>query len=197
MNKKNIAATVVLLLCSVLFATVGSTFMNLVYEKNKIVVKNPEVVAAQLVKIFASDDEEKTQISQLLFNEMGLGLKPVTGEADEQTNIPSTVTEKNGTEGLYAQIKVTAPKNLQISVTNLKIEGVEDDKDAQKQRKNMWVALKDVQDSAKTLEEDSVVLTKFSEALDEKELIFYFWLSGDGKALKGATISFVVNFSVV
>lgn len=197
MNKKNIATTVVLLLCSVLFATVGSTFMNLVYEKNKIVVKNPEVVAAQLVKIFASDDEEKTQISQLLFNEMGLGLKPVTGEADEQTNIPSTVTEKNGTEGLYAQIKVTAPKNLQISVTNLKIEGVEDDKDAQKQRKNMWVALKDVQDSAKTLEEDSVVLTKFSEALDEKELIFYFWLSGDGKALKGATISFVVNFSVV
>lgn len=197
MNKKNIATTVVLLLCSVLFATVGSTFMNLVYEKNKIVVKNPEVVAAQSIIIFASDDEEKTQISQLSFNEMGLGLKPVTGEADEQTNIPSTVTEKNGTEGLYAQIKVTAPKNLQISVTNLKIEGVEDDKDAQKQRKNMWVALKDVQDSAKTLEEDSVVLTKFSEALDEKELIFYFWLSGDGKALKGATISFVVHFSVV
>lgn len=196
MNKKNIATTIVLILCSLLFATVGSTFMNLLYEKNKIVVKNPNIIVSQGITIYKSDDDTKTQITQLEFNSMSLGLKPVTGEADEKTNIPSTVTEKKGTEGLYAQIKVSAPAGLTIKVANLKIDSQEDDEKLQKERKNLWVALKDVEDSAKNLTQSEVILQTESQEVKDKEYTFFFWMSGDGKALKGATISFDVQFSI-
>lgn len=194
MNKKNIATTIVLVLSSLLFATVGSTFMNLLYEKNKIVVENPQVVASPGISIYKSDDESKTQITQLEFNSMSLGLKPVTGEADENTSIPSTVTEKKGTEGLYAQIKISAPAGLTIKVANLQIDGQEEIEKLQKERKNLWVALKDVEDSAKNLEQSEVVLHTESQQIKDKEYVFFFWLSGDGKALKGAKISFDVQF---
>lgn len=196
MNKKNIATTIVLILSSLLFATVGSTFMNLLYEKNKIVVANPQVVASQGISIYKSDDDSKTQITQLEFNSMSLGLKPVTGEADEKTNIPSTVTEKNGTEGLYAQIKISAQAGLTIKVKNLQIDSSEDAEKLQKERKNLWVALKDIEDSAKSLEESEVVLHTESQQVKDKEYVFFFWMSGDGKALKGAKISFEIQFSI-
>lgn len=194
MNKKNIATTIILILSSLLFATIGSTFMNLVYEKNKIVVHNPTVVVSSGISIYQSDDQEKKQISKLKFNSMSLGLKPVTGEADDKTNIPSTVTEKNGTEGLYAQIKVTAFSGFIIKITNLKIENTEDEEKTQKERKNLWVALKDVEDSANSLEKNEVVLKIETQEVNDKEYTIFFWLSGDGKALKGAKISFEVQF---
>lgn len=194
MNKKNIATTIILILSSLLFATIGSTFMNLVYEKNKIVVQDPTVVASPGISIYKSDDQEKTQISELKFNSMSLGLKPVTGEADEKTNIPSTVTEKNGTEGLYAQIKVTSSGGFVIKITNLKIENTQDEEKTQKERKNLWVALKDVEDSANSLEKDEIVLKNETQEVKDKEYTIFFWLSGDGKALKGAKISFEVQF---
>lgn len=194
MNKKNIATTVILILCSLLFATIGSTFMNLLYEKNKIVVKNPTLIVSAGISVYKSDDQTKTQITQLEFNSMSLGLKPVTGEADEKTNIPSTVTEKKGTEGLYAELKVSASTAFTIKVANLKIESNQDEEKVQKEHKNLWVALKDVEDSAKNLENGEAVLLSENQAVQDKEYIFYFWLSGDGKALKGARISFDVQF---
>ncbi len=197
MNKKNIATTVILILCSLLFATIGSTFMNLLYEKNKIVVKNPMLMASAGILVYKSDDQTKTQITQLEFNSMDLGLKPVTGEADEKTNIPSTVTEKKGTEGLYAELKVSTATAFRVKVVNLQIDSKQDEEKLKKEHKNLWVALKDVEDSAKNLENGEVVLLTENEGVQDKEYILYFWLSGDGKALKGARISFDVQFETL
>ena len=197
MNKKNIATTCILLLCSVLFAVVGSTFMNLLYEKNKIVVEDPKVVVAEGILVYNSQDENKTQIQTIEFSDMNLGLKPVTGQLDKETNIPSTVTNKKGTEGLYAAIKITAQAGLKIQVTNIIISSEQDSEKIEAERKNMWIALKDIKDSAKTLEADVVNLTSLNQELKDQEFVILFWLGGNAdKILKGAIISFEMHFIV-
>lgn len=197
MNKKNIATTLVLLLCSCLFAVTGSTFMNLLYQKNKIVVENPKVVCSSGVLVYNSNDEDKTQISQIEFSDMDLGLKPVTGKLDKETNIPSTVTNKSGTEGLYSAIKITAPAGLKILVTNISVTSEQDAEKVAIERKNMWIALKDVKNSATTLEEESVQLLTTDDAIEDKEFVVLFWLgSTTNNILKGAKISFEMRFIV-
>ena len=195
MNKKNIATTIILILCSVLFAVTGSTFMNLLYQKNKIVVKDPVVIVSDGVLVSAQDDENDTQIAYLKFSDMNLGLKPVTGKVDQQTNIPSTVTDKNGTEGLYSAIKITAPVGLSIKLTNIKIESDQEYEKLEIERKNMWIALKDVKNSANNLQQNEVVLYTSQNQLDQTEFVVLFWLDSNvGKTLKGAKISFEMHF---
>ena len=62
MNKKNIATTIILILCSCLFAVTGSTFINFLYQKNKITVKDPTVFVSQNVLVYKADDSSKTQL---------------------------------------------------------------------------------------------------------------------------------------
>ena len=197
MNKKNIATTLVLLLCSCLFAVTGSTFMNLLYQKNKIIVENPKVVSSSGVLVYASSNDNKTQLTEIKFNDMSLGLKPVTGEADQETNIPSTVINKSGTEGLYAEVKVTAPAGLKIQVTNIVVTSNQDAEKVEAERKNMWVALKEVKNSANTLEDNTIALISLDESVEDKEFIIFFWLDGKtSNNLKGAKISFEMHFIV-
>lgn len=195
MNKKNIATTIILILCSVLFAVTGSTFMNLLYQKNKIVVKDPAVIVSDGVLVSAQDDENNTQIAYLKFSDMNLGLKPVTGKVDKETNIPSTVTDKNGTEGLYSAIKITAPVGLSIKLTNIKIESDQESEKLEIERKNMWIALKDVKNSANNLQQNEVILYTSQNQLEQTEFVVLFWLDSNvGKTLKGAKISFEMHF---
>lgn len=192
MNKKNIATTIILILCSTLFTVTGYAFMTYVYEKYKITVENPSVISDAGVLVWNSEDESKQQLDKLVFNDIGLGLKPVTGGVSADSNIPSTVTDKHGSEGLYSSFKVSAPEGLTILIKNIKIEGYEE-LNEKEERENLFVALKDVEDSDSSLEEDVITLFTAKEKLVEQEFTLFFWI-GDtaGEELKGAKISFDV-----
>lgn len=197
MNKKNVATTIVLILCAAIFTVVGTCFMTFIYKDSKITISDPNVVASNGVLVYNSKDKDKKPIKTLEFSDMALGLKPVTGEADADTNIPSTVTDKNGSEGVYASVKISAPAGLKIIVKNIKVESNEEPDKIKAERKNMFVALKDVENSANTLENDEITLVSYSDKLEDAEVTLFFWL--DGKAdiiLKGSKISFDVYFSL-
>lgn len=197
MNKKNIATTIILILCSCLFAVTGSTFINFLYQKNKITVEDPRVVVSQNVLVYKNEDENKTQIQSIEFNDMGLGLKPVTGKLDKDTGIPSTVTNKKGTEGLYSVIKITAPAGLTISVKNVNITTEQNQEDVNNQRKNMYVALKEVKNSANSLQADEITLLTSDNEITDAEYTLLFWLDAAAdEILKGAKISFEMYFIV-
>lgn len=195
MNKKNIATTIVLILCTVLFTVVGSTFMNFIYPSKKITVKNPKVVAANSILVFSSDDQNKTQLNELEFNSIALGLKPATGELDSQTGIPSTITDKQGTEGLYAAFSVSAPAGLNIVVKNINIGSSLSSEELQHERENMYVALKDQDHSAQNLDGEEVVLITEPLSVENKEYTIFFWLGSiASEKLEGSTISFELHF---
>ena len=197
MEKKNVATTLVLILSALVFTVIGSCFMNLVYADTKITVSNPKVNVVSGVLVYDSKDENKTQIEYLKFSDSELGLKPVTGEQNSETKIPSTVTDKTGSEGLYSTIKVTAPAGLRITINNVKIDSKEKREDIEKERENLFVGVMDTEDGAKSLKEDETILITEPLAVEDKEYTILFWL--DSKAadiLKGAKISFDINFVV-
>lgn len=194
MNKKNIATTIVLILCSALFTVTGSAFMTYVYAKNKIVVENPKVFADSNVLVYMANDDSKKQAERLTFSDISLGLKPVTGDISADSNIPSTVTDKQGSEGLYSSFKVSAPAGLSIQIKNVVID-CNCEEDLNKEKENLYVALKDVDDSDNSLESDVVTLLVSKTELHEQEFTLYFWIgSAADDNLKGVKISFEVYF---
>ncbi|MBQ8468291.1 MAG: hypothetical protein IJ542_00875 [Clostridia bacterium] len=196
MDRKNVATTMILILCTLIFASVGASFMTYKYEKNKILVENPKIFATN-VSVWSKEDDTKSQIQELKLSSSSLGLKPVTGKADSDTKIPSTVTNKNGSEGLYGSFVVTAAAGLTIKVENIKIESSEDAEKIEKQRENIFVAIMDQTDGAKSLKDDEVILISEPLAVEEKEYTFLFWLdSKAGEELKGSKISFDLIFEI-
>ena len=196
MNKQNIATTIVLILCAITFSVVGTCFMTYIYENTKIVVENPAVVAIEQVLVYDKDDEQKTQLTKLKFSNLQLGLKPVTGELDAETKIPSTVTNKNGSEGLYATFVVDASVQFQIVIKNIVIETNAETKKIDEERENIFASIMDKENGAKPLDKDQVVLSS-EEACNAKEFVLLFWLDAKtSENLKGAKISFEVHFIV-
>ena len=129
---------------------------------------------------------------------MKLGLKPATGEEDSVSNIPSTVTDEQGTEGVYAKFKIQSSQVVKIVIRNINIETKEDQEKVNKERKNICVAIKELENSAVSLEKDQVVLGDISASSEMKEYTLLVWLCGKaGDDLEGSTISFDLNFENV
>ena len=129
---------------------------------------------------------------------MELGLKPATGELDAETKIPSTVTDDGTSEGYYEKLYVKADSAYKILIKNITVENKKDKSAANKERENIFVAIKDVKNSTKSLEKDIVEIASISDGFEQKELVFMFWLSSfSGKELVGSKISFDVEFVTV
>ena len=189
-KKKSVAVCVTAILYIMLFAVIGSCFMAFKYEDEKVIVNDPDLIVGE--NIFVYDSKTNQSINKLTFSEVKLGLKPVTGELAHDTKIPVTVTDQNGSEGIYAIFKITTNTTCNIKVKNLQVVGNEK-LDLSKERKNIWLALKGVDDSAKNLEDNVTVLAKVENASEGREYTLFFWLSSvASEDFEMCTISFDV-----
>lgn len=197
MNKKSVSASILVMFCALTFAVIGACFATFVYKDKMIKFDEIKVVSASGIEVF--DDEKLTnKVTKLKLSDMKLGLKPATGELDAETEIPSTITDKNGSEGYYETIYVKTSSAFKVVVTNIKIENEENQEKAEKERENIFVAIKDVKDSTKSLENDEIEIASFDGGSDKIELVFLFWLSSlSGDELVGSKISFDIEFRQV
>lgn len=186
-TKKSIAVCVTAILFIMLFAVVGSCFMAFKYKDEKVVIVDPPLILGAGVSVVNQNDEP---INKLEFSDSKLGLKPVTGELDSQTKIPVTVTDTNGSEGLYVKFKVKTDKNCNINVKNLKIVGNEK-LDIKNERQNIWFSVKEIDNSTKNFEEETLVLGSISSSSEYKEYTLLFWLSSvASEEFECCTVSF-------
>ncbi len=193
MRRKNLATTVATMLCALLFIVIGSCFSSFIYKREIIKVLDPPLVLAEGMAVFDADGDKS--ITKLKLSSMKLGLKPATGEEDAETNIPSTVHSRKGSEGQYATFKVYVPSGAKVVIKNIKIESKEKEEDIKKERENIKVAIKEFEDGAKSLTEDEVTLGNVDASDERQELTFYVWLSAKaGDVLKASTISFEIHF---
>jgi len=188
-KKKSTAVSVVAVLSILLFAIIGSSFMAYMYKDEKVEVLSPRLVINNGVSV---TDLSNNNITSLKFSEIKLGLKPATGELDVETKVPVTVTDKNGSEGIYSKFKIFASTNKIIKVSNLKIVG-NNALDFDKERANIWMSIKEISDSTKNFEDDVVTLGEATGVNEGKELTFLFWLSSvASENFESTTISFDV-----
>lgn len=194
MDKKSVATTMVVIFSAMVFAVIGMCFSNYVYRDSKIEIKNIALVAADSIKVYEDEKAEK-EAKVLKLSSQELGLKPATGEVDEETQIPSTITDEGTSEGYYASVFVKSATNFKVVVSNLEIKTSHDKVAAEQERKNIFIAIKDVKNSAKSLEESETEIAKFEDATDTQEIVFLIWLGAlSGEELVGSKISFTINF---
>lgn len=197
MEKKSVSASILVVFLALVFSVIGICFSAFVYGSTKIEVTSVELVSASGISIF-KDKELKESVSKLELSKMELGLKPATGELDAESQIPSTVTNDNSSEGYYSTIYVSTTQNFKIIVKNIKIETKKDEIEANEERKNIFIAIQDRENTTKSLEDDEIEIATFSDVTETQELTFLIWLSSfASNALEGSKISFTLEFQVV
>ncbi|MBQ9790043.1 MAG: hypothetical protein IJW24_00425 [Clostridia bacterium] len=191
-SKKSAAISVCALLSIFLFSIIGSCFMSYLYEDEKVVVENPNIIVSSGITV---TNEKGEQINKLMFSEVKLGLKPVTGELDSDTKIPVTVTDQNGSEGIFAKFKVKSASVCSFSIKNLQVTG-NDKLELEKERKNIWMSIKEVDDSTCNFEGQSVKLGSLPASTEGLNFTLLFWLSSVASdEFESTTISFDVEIS--
>lgn len=193
MNKNNTAITITTILCALLFIVVGSCFSAFLYADEIVKCENPNIIVSGDIKIF--DAKGQKSIEKLTLSKMKLGLKPATGEEDAETKIPTTVHDKQGSEGVYARFMINAPSGAKIYVTNVKFEGDVPGNVLEEERENVMVAISEINESTVSLKTDKTLLGQISPTSDNKKLTFYIWLSASiSDDFNSETISFDLLF---
>lgn len=193
MRRRNLAASIATILSALTFIVIGSCFTAFKYKDEMIKVESPKIVLAEGISVF-NKDGDKT-ITELKLSELKLGLKPATGEEDPESNIPATVHDKKGSEGEYACFKIYAPKGAKVYVQNIKIDNKKNPDEANAERENIFVAIKEIDKSTKSLLEEKVYLGDIKASDERQEYTFYVWLDAKaGKKLMSSKINFEVYF---
>ena len=196
MGRENIAKTVTVILSTLLFIVIGSCFSAFLYKFEIVEVENPKVVIADGMQIFNASGDKV--IDTLEFSKMPLGLKPTTGEEDADSNIPITVNDRHGSEGLYAKCKIFAPNGAIVLIKNIKLDTKEDTEKINQERDNVFVAVKEIEESAVSLKNDYAELGTIPVSDERQELTFYVWLSAKiANTFKSVKISFDIFFEPV
>lgn len=194
MNKKSVAASTLVVFLAIFFSIIGICFSMFVFADTKIEVKSVKLVLANGIEVF-SDKELTERTTELKLSKMELGLKPATGELDEETKIPSTVSDQGTSEGYYSKVFVKTNSDFKVYIEDVKIESKKYADKVDAERENVFVAIKDVDGAVKNIKEDKTELASFSNVEGSKELVFYIWLDAlAGEELEGAIISFSLNF---
>ena len=197
MEKKSVSATILVLFLALFFSVVGSCFSFFVYKYSRIVVEKVGVVADESIEVF-SDEKLKKKISQLKLSDMELGLKPATGEVDAESQVPSTIVDDGTSEGYYSTVYVKCFGNFRISVNNIKIDSDHDEELVKEERKNVFIAVKDLKNSVKSLEDNGVEICRYSDVKEPLKITFLIWLgSFASDELEGSKISFDINFVAI
>lgn len=192
MEKKSVPATILVLFLTMLFSVIGICFSVFKYSETKITVENIKI-SAKGIEVF--EDEKLTKkATKLKLSDMELGLKPATGQIDEESLVPSTITDEGTSEGYYASIYVPAGKSFKVLVKNIKIKTDLNKTEAQEERKNIYVSIKDIKNSTKTLEKDEFEIASFENGNETYKITFLIWLGSlAGEELAGAKISFQIE----
>lgn len=194
MEKKSVSATILVIYLALLFSVIGICFSVFVYEENKIKITEVAVQANSRIDVF-NDKELSKKSDKLKLSDMDIGLKPATGELDSETQIPSSITDQGTSEGYYATVYVNTSINYKIVVSDVKIQSKKDEIAVNEERKNVFIAIKDVKNTTKSLENESTELVQFSDVSETQKLTFLIWLGSlADDVLVGAKISFTIQF---
>lgn len=196
MEKKSVSATILVLFIAITFSIIGICFSVYKYQDTKIEIKEVKILTNG-IDVFG-DKELQQKITTLKLSDMNLGLKPATGELDTESEVPSTITNEGTSEGYYASVFVPANINYKIYVTDVKIETKKNQLEADNERKNIFISIKDIDNSTKSIEEDKTEIVKFENISETQELTFLIWLGAmAGNELIGSKISFTLLFEAI
>ena len=194
MNKKSVSATILILFLAIFFSVVGICFSCFVYKNSRTLVKAVKLKTSNGINIFGNQEQSK-QIQNLKLSNMDTGLKPVTGDIDAETQIPTTIDDRGTSEGYYSTVYVTSNSGFKILIDEINIKSSHSAELIEKEKKNIFVGILDINGSVKTFESNGAELARFNDAVNAQKITFLIWLGSlASDELEGADIYFTLNF---
>ena len=194
MNKKSVSATILILFLALFFSVVGICFSCFVYKNSRTLVKAVKLKTSNGINIF-EDEQQSSVIYSLKLSNMDTGLKPVTGDIDAETQIPTTIDDQGTSEGYYSTVYVKSDTGFKILIDEIDIQSNHSAEMIEKEKKNIFVGILDVNGSVRTFENNGAELARFNEPVNAQKLTFLIWLGSlASDELEGANIYFTLNF---
>lgn len=196
MERKSVSATILVLYLAGLFAVIGSCFYAFIFKENQIKIESV-FIETHGVAVY-QDKDKNEEAKELNLSNMEVGIRPATGKLDKETQIPSTISADDTSEGYFASVYVDFGIDYKIVLKNIKIENDKHELDKKEQRKNIFIAIENINNTTKSLEEDEITIVTFKDVESMQKLTFLIWLgSFADDDLKGSKISFVIDFVAV
>lgn len=181
MEKKTIATTISVLLTLFFVSIIGATFSTYLVMKRKIEV---ESISLSIGEGIIVADKKGKQILTLEIKSKEIGMRPVTGEQDSKTNVPSTINDSISTEGAYAKFFLTTLSAYEIRLKSVWVtNGFEENKD------NIFIGFLEDSSEAVSIDKIGAVISR-GDRVTNREMIIVIWLDPDvTNSLIGADIS--------
>jgi len=196
MEKKSVSATILVLYLALTFSVIGICFSVFVYKDTRILIEKVSI-KSNGVSVYG-DKDLKNIAEKLELSNIDLGLKPATGKIDSETQIPSTITDEETSEGCYATVYVPSGVNFKVVVTDIEIKTENNLVEVEEDRDNIFIAIKDVSNTVKTLENDEIELAIFQNNNETLKITFLIWVGSlADEVLAGANISFSIYFDKI
>lgn len=181
MEKKTVAVVIMTLLISAFIICSGATVSAYKVAKEKVSLASVVVKSEGGIIIVNEKDEES---SSLKVHSSAVGVRPATGEEDNETSIPSTVNDAVGTEGAYSVFKITSKVPYKIILNKCSLSSGENEN-----LKNVRVAIMEKENEPICGCDKGAILAT-GEACEKEETVLVVWLSKTTtKSIKGAKIS--------
>lgn len=169
MDKRNIGMFLGYLFSFVFIAVIGMSFSAFVDKKQQVVVEAVFFVNAEGIVAQKNGETGGDSASKIKFKSSKIGVKPVSGELDTQTDIPYTVTSKIGSEGAFAKFQILSSKNWELVLQGS--EGV-----SEKELENVMVSVEDTKVKAISLADIGGLLAKGEAKVRPQKFVIMVWL---------------------
>lgn len=184
MEKKTVATTIFACLIVVFIISIGSTISAFKVSREKVEVESISVVKSEGITITNLKGEEVTCLE---VKSSSVGVRPATGEEDNETSIPTTVNDAVGTEGAYASFKITSRGAYEIILKSCTLSH------GQENLENVRLGIMEKENDPVCGCDIGRVLAQ-GDKVDGEETVVVVWLDKTAtKTIKGAKINLEIE----
>lgn len=188
MEKKTVATTIFSCLIVAFIISIGATISAFKVSNEKVCVNS--IVVEKGVGVSVSN-KKGIELSSLDVKSSAVGVRPATGEENNDTSIPTTVNDAVGTEGAYAYFNLTTEGAYDIILKSCSLSCGKENLD------NVRVAIMEEKNDPISGSDFGAVLATSAEKAQEKEVVVVVWLDKTTtKSIAGAKIDVVIEIKL-
>lgn len=189
MEKKTIGTTIAGILTLIFIVIIGASLSAFKAQPGKVELEEIFIqTSGGLIVQEIGAEPGDPGLTKLKVKSSGVGLKPATGEEDDETTVPHTVNDQIGSEGAYSSFQIVANQAWKIVLKSVDISV------GNKYNEFIKITIIEEGKGVKSLHNVGTTLAEGEQSEDPKELTVIVWLHPFApEGLEGADIKITLS----
>ena len=191
MERRDIGYALAYIFSFLYIAIIGILFSVYVDQMQKVEVVAINVKSDEDIIVTNQGSKSTTSLKELNIKSPKVGVKPISGKLDTQTDIPYSVSEDIDSEGAYAKFQVIADQSYNITLED--VEGV-----PESELRNVMVVISNGGENPLSLADLGAVLLSIENPQKIQKFTIFIWLDAhSSKEIIGSKIKISISFNKI